>query len=122
MKQEIRTPLAPLPSAPYSQGLRVGNRVYVSGQRPVDAATGNVVEGFENQVHQVLTNVRHVLEAADYTMDDVVKVNIYLADLKDFFTMNAIYGEYFNAPYPIRTTVGVALRDILIEIDVIAER
>lgn len=122
MKQEIRTPNAPLPSAPYSQGLRVGNRVYVSGQRPVDAATGLVVEGFQNQVRQVLTNVRHVLAAADCTMDHVVKITVYLSDIGHFAQLNEVYAEFFSAPYPVRTTVATTLRGILVEIDAIAEK
>ena len=122
MKEEIRTPLAPLPSAPYSQGLRVGNRVYVAGQRPVDAATGQVVEGFHNQVRQVLTNVRHVLEAGGCRMDDVVKLTVYLADINDFAALNELWTEFFTPPYPVRTTVAATLRGIRVEIDAIAER
>ena len=122
MKQEIRTDKAPRPVAPYSQGLIVGSRVYVAGQRPVDAATGEVVEGFQNQVRQTLTNVRHVLEAGGCTMDDVVKITVYLADISRFADLNEVYTTFFNPPYPVRTTVAASLRGIEVEIDAIAEK
>ena len=121
MKQEIRTDKAPLPGGPYSQGLKVGSRVYVAGQRPVDAATGQIPEAFADQAKQALENVRHVLAAGGATMDDVVKVTVYLADMAHFAAFNAVYATYFAAPFPTRTTVSCTLRGILVEVDAIAE-
>ena len=120
-KMEIRTPEAPLPSGPYSQGLRVDSRVYVAGQRPVNAETGLMPDDFEGQARQCLDNVRHVLEAAGAGMDDVVRMGVYLADLGNFAAFNAIYAEYFTAPFPVRTTIGCTLRGIQVEIDAVAE-
>ncbi|SBW03231.1 conserved hypothetical protein [uncultured delta proteobacterium] len=121
MKQEIRTEKAPLPGGPYSQGLKVGSRIYVAGQRPADAATGKIPEDFASQAKQVLENVRHVLEAGGGTMDDVVKVTVYLTDIANFAAFNAIYTTYFSPPFPTRTTVSCSLRGILVEVDAIAE-
>lgn len=121
-KEEIRTAKAPLPGGPYSQGLRVGTRVYVAGQRPIDATSGAIPEDFISQARLCLENVRHVLEAGGATMDDVVKVGVYLADMKHFAEFNTIYGQYFTAPYPTRTTISCTLRGIMVEVDAIAER
>ena len=121
MKQEIRTEKAPLPGGPYSQGLKVGSRVYVAGQRPVDAATGAIPDDFAGQATLVLENVRHVLEAGGATMDDVVKVTVYLSDIANFAAFNALYTTYFSPPFPTRTTVSCSLRGILVEVDAIAE-
>ena len=82
--------------------------------------TGQIDDGIGAQTRQVLQNVRSVLEAAGCTLADVVKVTVYLADLRDFDTFNAVYREFFSEPYPARTTVGSSLRGILVEIDVIA--
>ncbi|CAK7004427.1 MAG: Putative reactive intermediate deaminase TdcF [Desulfovibrio sp.] len=120
-KQEIRTDKAPLPGGPYSQGLKAGSRVYVAGQRPVDAATGAIPPEFQAQAKLVLDNVRHVLEAGGAAMDDVVKVTVYLSDIANFAAFNEVYVTYFTAPYPTRTTVSCALRGILVEVDAIAE-
>lgn len=120
-KQEICTVKAPLPAGPYSQGLRVGSRIYVAGQRPENAATKIVPQGIQSQARQVLENVRHILEAAGAGMEHVVKVCVYLADLADFAAFNEVYAEFFVAPYPVRTTIGCGLRNILVEVDVIAE-
>ena len=120
-KEEIRTPKAPLPGGPYSQGLKVGSRIYVSGQRPVDATTGAIPESFTDQALQCLENVRYVLEAADAGMDDVVSVTVYLADISYFAEFNNIYKRYFSPPFPTRTTVSCSLRDILVEINAVAE-
>ncbi len=121
MKEEIRTPKAPLPGGPYSQGIKVGSRVYVSGQRPVNAATNTIPESLADQAVQCLENVRHVLEAAGAGMDDVTQVTVYLADIGHFAEFNEIYKRYFKAPFPTRTTVSCSLRGILVEINAIAE-
>lgn len=121
MKEAIRTTASPSPVGPYSQGLRTDTLVLVSGQGPMDPATGVMPEGIEAQTHQVLRNIRSILEAGGASMDDVVKVTAHLADLVDFQAFNRVYGEYFRAPYPVRTTVGSQLLGILVEIDVVAQ-
>lgn len=121
MKQIICTDEAPLPSGPYSQGIRMGNRVYVAGQRPSDPKTGEIPESFAMQARQVLENVRAVLKAGGAGMADVVKVSVFLEDKKYFAEFNEIYKTFFSPPYPVRTTVNCSLRDILVEVDVIAE-
>ena len=114
------TSAAPRPAGPYSQAIRAGGLVFVAGQRPQDPVTGQINDEIGAQTRQVLQNVRSVLEAAGCTLADVVKVAVYLADLRDFDTFNAVYREFFAEPYPARTTVGSSLRGILVEIDVIA--
>jgi 2-iminobutanoate/2-iminopropanoate deaminase len=121
MKVEIFTEKAPRPAGPYSQGLKVGNRIYVSGQRPVQAETGNIPHSVREQTEQVLLNVKSILEAGGASMKDVVKVTAYLADVQYFAEFNKVYEEFFSSPYPVRTTVGCELRGILVEVDVIAE-
>jgi len=121
MKKEIRTKNAPMPAGPYSQGIIVGNRVYVAGQGPLNPATGKVPEGIEDQTRQVLKNIQAILEAGGAKLDDVVKVTAHLADLKYFTAFNEVYKTFFKEPFPVRTTVGSQLKDILVEIDVIAE-
>jgi 2-iminobutanoate/2-iminopropanoate deaminase len=116
----VSTDQAPMPVAPYSQAVVAGGFVFVSGQRPVDPRTMEVVEGFEAQARQTLTNLAAVLAAAGASTSDVVKVSVYLADLSVFQRFNEIYGEFFGAPLPARTTVATSLRGILVEIDAIA--
>src|SRR5690625_7606544 len=82
MKKAIKTSLAPTPGGPFSQGIKVGNRIYVAGQTPVNAETGKIPETVEEQTRQTLENIKHVLEAGGATMDDVVKVTTYLTDLR----------------------------------------
>jgi 2-iminobutanoate/2-iminopropanoate deaminase len=122
MAQRIQTDAAPPPAGPYSQALVAGPFIFVSGQGPFDPATGTQPEGVEAQTHQVLKNLRTILEAAGASMSDVVKSTVHLANLDDFAAFNAIYQQYFTEPYPTRTTVGSTLRDIQVEIDVIAYR
>ena len=121
MKREIRTDKAPQPIGPYSQGLVVGNMIYVAGQGPKNLETGKTPETIGEQTRQVMTNIKMILEAGGATMDNVVKSTVHLADLKDFQAFNEVYREFFTAPYPVRTTVGSELPGILVEIDVIAE-
>ncbi|MCZ8511446.1 Rid family detoxifying hydrolase [Paenibacillus filicis] len=121
MKKEIQTSLAPGPVGPYSQGIQVGNRVYVAGQGPLNPETGTVPETIEEQTRQVLKNIQNILTAAGATMDHVVKVTAHLSDLKYFDAYNSVYQQFFSKPYPVRTTVGSQLENILVEIDVIAE-
>ncbi|MCF8565725.1 Rid family detoxifying hydrolase [Alicyclobacillus tolerans] len=122
MKEKITTSNAPQPAGPYSQGIRVGNRVYVAGQGPTDPKTGTIAsDDIKEQTRQVLRNIRAILEAAGSSMDCVVKSTVHLADLKYFGEFNEAYHEFFQEPYPVRTTVGSQLNKILVEIDVIAE-
>ncbi len=120
MKTEISTTAAPPPGSTYSQGLIVGDTIYVSGTRPVDPATKTIPDSVGEQTRQVLENIRAILEAGGAEMDDVVKVTVHLANVDHFREFNEVYSRYFNPPYPVRTTVGSVLRGILVEIDVIA--
>lgn len=123
MREGITTPDAPKAIGPYSQGVRMGNLLFVSGQIPVDPATGNVVDGdIAAMTRRVLDNVRAVLAAAGASFDHVARTTVYLADMNDFAAMNAVYAEYFASPAPARSTVQVARlpRDVRVEIDVIA--
>jgi len=122
MKKEIRTNLAPLPAGPYSQGLLVGSRIYVAGQAGFNAATGKISSSVAEQTCQVLNNIKSILEAAGASMDNVVKVTAHLSDMNDFAEYNSVYKNFFNEPFPVRTTVGSNLGDVIkVEIDVIAE-
>ncbi|WP_158775131.1 RidA family protein [Cobetia sp. L2A1] len=104
----INTDKAPAAIGPYSQAIKAGNTVYLSGQIPLDPKTMEVVEGgIEAQAHQVFTNLRAVCEEAAGTLGDIVKLNLYLTDLDDFARVNAVMEEYFSAPYPARAAVGV---------------
>lgn len=121
MKQAIVTSRAPVPSGPYSQAIKVGDRVYVAGQRPFDVATDTMPEGIAEQTRQVLKNIGYILEAAGAGFEHVVKSTVHLTDLGNFAEFNRAYGEFFAEPFPVRTTVESTLRGILVEIDVIAE-
>ena len=107
-KQAIHSPDAPAAIGPYSQAIRVGDMLYMSGQIPLDPKTMQIVEGIEAQSHQVFRNIRAVLAAANATLDDVVKLAILLVDLADFAKVNEIMATYFEAPYPARSTFQVA--------------
>ena len=122
MKTPIATEKAPGAIGPYSQAVEVGNLVFTSGQIPLDPATGTMPEGIEAQTRQSLTNVKNILEAAGLSLDDVVKTTVFLADMSLFASMNAVYAEFFQAPYPARS--AVAVREIpkgaLVEVETIA--
>ena len=107
MKQ-ISTPNAPAAIGPYSQALRSGNMVFVSGQIPVNPATGEMPADIAEQAKQALTNLKNVLMAAGLGMNNVIKTTVFLADLKDFAAVNAVYETFFLAPYPARSCVQVA--------------
>ncbi|WP_062077603.1 RidA family protein [Demequina globuliformis] len=121
-KKAVLIENAPKPAGPYSHGVVAGGFLYTAGFGPQDPATGEVVAGgVYEQTHQVLTNVEAVLAAHGATLDDVVKVTTHLERLdRDFAEYNRAYGERFNEPYPVRTTVGSDLANILVEIDVVA--
>ena len=122
MRQQIKTEQAAAPRGAYSQGILCeGKQLYVAGQIPVDPNTGEIVaSGFEEQAARTLENLKAIVEAAGATLNDVVKVNVYLSDTSYFPKLNEIYGRYFNPPYPARTTVTASLPGFLIEIDCIA--
>lgn len=126
MKKEILTKAAPAPIGPYSQAIEVGNLVFCSGQIPLDPVSGAIVgEGnVEAQTKQVMKNIEAVLTQAGVKFDNVVKTTIFLKSMGDFPKVNPIYGEYFKAPFPARSTVEVARlpKDVLVEIEVLAAR
>ena len=120
----ISTPDAPAAVGTYSQAVKVGSTVYVSGQIPLDPATGKLVEGdITVQSEQVLRNLSAILEAAGSSLDRVVRATVYLADMRDFTAMNDVYGTYFSSPAPARSTIQAARlpKDARVEVDVIAE-
>lgn len=120
-KTAIRTPNAPTPAGPYSQGIVANGFLYTAGFGPQDPANDGVVaDGVAAQTRQVLRNIGAVLAERGLTLDDCVKTTVHLADLADFAEFNAAYREFFAEPYPVRTTVGSRLSDILVEIDVVA--
>ena len=104
----IHSDQAPAAIGPYSQATRTGNLVFLSGQTPLDPATGNLVEGdIAVQARQAFDNIKAVVAAAGGTMDDIVRVGLYLTDLSQFAAVNAVMGEYFAQPYPARSTIEV---------------
>ena len=107
-KKAIHTDAAPAAIGPYSQAIRAGDTVYLSGQVGLDPATGNLREGTEAQTRQVFANLKAVAEAAGGSLDDIVKLTVLLADLADFAKMNEIMTAYFKPPYPARATYQVA--------------
>jgi reactive intermediate/imine deaminase len=106
-KEPVSSKHAPAALGPYSQGVRAGNTVYLSGQIGLDPATGNLVEGVEAQTQQVLKNLRAVAQAAGGELDDIVKLTLLLVDLGDFTKVNEIMASYFRPPYPARATYQV---------------
>lgn len=108
---------------PYSHAVECGEVIYLSGQTPIDSATGKLVEGdIIHQTEQCFKNLFNVLTAAELTPDHVIKVNVFLTDMGDFAAMNAVYSNQFEAPYPARTTIGVASLPLgaRVEIEMIA--
>ncbi len=123
MAKEIETVSAPSAIGPYSQGVKSGNMLFLSGQIPIEPALGEVVPGgIEAQTRQVLKNLGEVLKEGGATFGHVVKTTVYLKDLKKFPEMNSLYAEYFTPPYPARVTVEVSElpKGVEIEIDAIA--
>lgn len=109
---------------PYSHAVQTGNLLYLSGQTPIDSETGKLVEGsITLQTEQCFQNLFNVLKSAGLTPEDVIKVNVFLTSMKDFNEMNEVYKDQFNAPYPSRTTIGVAELPLgaRVEIEMIAE-
>ena len=123
MKKVIKTAKAPSAIGPYSQAIQVGNLVYTSGQIPIDPSTGAFVEGgIKEQTRQALQNVKSILEEAGLMMSDVLKTTVFMAEMKDFAEMNAVYAEFFTEPYPARSAVAVKTlpKGALVEIEVVA--
>ncbi|SDZ68247.1 2-iminobutanoate/2-iminopropanoate deaminase [Evansella caseinilytica] len=123
-KKVVQTNDAPGAIGPYSQAIISGDFVYSSGQIGLDPATGEMAEGLEAQTAQVFSNLRAVLAAAGCSMSDVIKATVFLKNMDDFTSVNAIYTEQFAEPFPARSAVEVARlpKDALVEIEVIARK
>ena len=124
MKQIIHTDNAPKAIGTYSQAVKVGSTVYLSGQIPLVPESMSMVEGdIKAQIHQVFKNLQAVIEASGGSFADVAKLNIFLTDLANFAAVNEVMGEYFQQPYPARAAVGVAQlpRDAQVEMDGVLE-
>jgi 2-iminobutanoate/2-iminopropanoate deaminase len=123
MKQQVQTKNAPAAIGPYSQAIKAGGFVFVSGQLPIDPETGEVVAGgTAEQTECVLKNLAAVLEAAGSGLDKVVKTTVFLADMKEFSGMNEVYATFFSSPAPARITIAAAglPRDARVEIEAVA--
>ena len=122
-KMIISTANAPKAIGPYSAGVRVGNFVYTAGQAGLDPQTGQMVEGgIEAETHQTITNLKHILEAAGSSLEQVVKTTVFLRDMKDFKAMNRVYAEFFSENPPARSTIQAAAlpMDAAVEIEAVA--
>jgi reactive intermediate/imine deaminase len=121
IKQRIQTPDAPAAIGTYSQAVRAGGAVYLSGQIGLEPASGRLVDGLEAQVERVFANLRAVAAAAGGGFDDVVRVTVYLTDLAHFAQVNEAMARHFREPYPARATLGVASlpRGALVEVDAV---
>jgi 2-iminobutanoate/2-iminopropanoate deaminase len=120
MRETVTAEKAPKPAGPYSRAVVADGLMFMSGQGPVDPETGTMPDAFSDQVRQTLRNVQTILEAADSSLDDVIKVNAYVTDLTRFQEFNEVYGEFFWHDPPARTTVGASLLGFLVEVDCIA--
>ena len=122
MKKIIASPQAPKAVGPYSQAVETGGTLYVSGQLPLDGATGRMAEGVEAQTRQSLTNIGHILREAGYDFSDVVKTTVLLQSMGDFAAMNAVYAEFFTGDKPARICYEVAALPMgaRVEIDAVA--
>lgn len=121
----IRTDSAPAAIGPYSQAVAVGDTVYVSGQIPLDPATMEIVGGgFDAEVRRVLDNLAAIVHAAGASLDEIVKLNVFLTDLANFQLVNDVMSEYFGEPYPARAAIGVAAlpRGAQVEMDAVLVR
>ena len=122
MIKKISTDKAPAAIGPYSQALDTGNMLFISGQIPIDPATGVMADTVEEQAKQVLTNIKNILAEAGLTMNAVVKTSVFLSDLGDFAAVNEVYASFFSEPYPARSCVQVAAipKGAKVEIETIA--
>jgi 2-iminobutanoate/2-iminopropanoate deaminase len=123
-KQVIRTTMGPSAIGPYSQAIRAGNLLFISGQVPLDPATGNLIDdrSIQAQTRRALLNLQGILLASGASISNVVKTTVFMKDLKMFADMNAVYAEFFHTSPPARSTVEVARlpKDVDVEIDCIA--
>lgn len=119
---QIVTKNAPSPAGPYSQGISTEQLVFVAGQRPQSPETGAIPENIKEQTRQVIQNIEAILNEKGCSLKNVVRTTVYLSDIKYFAEMNEVYAEMFSEPFPVRTTFGVQLRGIDVEIDAIAVR
>lgn len=109
LKKAITTSQAPTPIGSYSQAIRVNDTVYISGQVPINPETNQMIEGtFKQQLYMMFDNLKAVCEAAGGSMNQIVRLNLYLTDLSEFAVVNNVMAEYFSEPYPARSTIGVA--------------
>lgn len=121
--KNIETNEAPIGTGPYSQAIVTDNLIFVAGQGPIDPETHKVLgKDVIEQTRYTIKNIKNILEAAGSSLDKVVKINAYLADMKDFENFNKAYQEFFKKPFPARTTIGCVLNKIKVEIDAIAEK
>lgn len=119
----INTPLAPAPIGPYSQAILVNGTLYASGQIAIDPATGNIIDkSIEDETHQVMKNIKAILDEANMSFNDVVKTSIFLSDMDYFSKVNDTYGKYFDGNYPARETIAVKTlpKSVNVEISVTA--
>ncbi|WP_434511735.1 RidA family protein [Desulfitobacterium sp. AusDCA] len=121
-KQIINTEDAPKAIGPYSQAIKISNFIFVSGQLPIDPSTGKIPGDIKAQVHQSLKNISSILNQAGSSLSQVIKTTIFLKDLNDFSLVNKIYGDYFKADYPARSTIQISKLplDAKVEIEVIS--
>ncbi|OTF74311.1 ribonuclease UK114-like protein [Euroglyphus maynei] len=122
-KRILSTPLAPTPIGPYSQAVQVGNTIYLSGQLGINVRTGELItESVRAEAHQVFTNIKAVVESSGGKMSDIVKLNIFIRNFDDFSAINDVMKEFFQSPFPARSTVGVASlpKNARVEIECIA--
>ena len=119
MKKKIETDEAPKTIGTYSQAIEAGNTIYLSGQIPLDPKTMKLVEGNENQIRQVFKNIQAVCESSEVSLNEIVKLNVYLSDLSVFSLVNEVMKELFSEPYPARAAIQVAKLplDSLIEVE-----
>ncbi len=120
----ISTTKAPAAIGPYSQAIRTGNLIFVSGQLPIDPATGNFPEGgIKELTRQSLTNLKNILEAEGTDMAHVVKTTVFLADMADFADMNEVYAQFFQSPFPARSAVAIKTlpKNARVEVEAVAE-
>jgi len=120
---EVKTNKAPAAIGPYSQAITVGSMLFTSGQIPVNPLTGEIPEGVSAQANQAFTNLKNLLEAAGTSMCKVIKTTLFIQNMDDFSTVNEIYAEYFQSPFPARSCVAAQRlpKDVLLEIEAVAE-
>jgi len=119
----FETKSAPLPIGPYSQAVISGELIFISGQIPIDPASGTIPNGTEDQIRTVMRNITSILSAAGAEKGHIVQVTVYLTDMEDFAIMNSVYAETFGKPYPVRTCIGVKSlpKGVRIMIDAVGE-